>query len=64
MKETAKPECRHFIGAENRHCRSGEGVRRFVPGGRCPVHTPSALQGRPEPQPGNGWPIYRTEAQA
>ena len=24
-------------------------------------HTPAALRGKPEPQPGPGWPIHRTQ---
>lgn len=60
MKETTKPECRHWLGDEGRYCRSGEGVRRYVPGLRCPDHTPAALQGNAEPEPGTGWPILRT----
>jgi hypothetical protein len=31
-------------------------VRHFVVGRRCPAHTPAAIAGRPEPQPGPGWP--------
>ncbi|MFJ9628056.1 hypothetical protein ACIRU8_10230 [Streptomyces sp. NPDC101175] len=56
-----RPECRHWIGAEGRHCREGDGVRHYLPGLRCPTHTPSALQGKPEPQPGPGIPAYRKE---
>lgn len=63
MKETTKPECRHFIGTEDRYCRSGEGVRRYVPGPRCPAHTPSALQGKAEPEPGPGIPAWKGEGQ-
>ncbi|MER6435465.1 hypothetical protein ABT275_03750 [Streptomyces sp. NPDC001185] len=58
-----RPECRHWIGAEQRHCRAGEGIRQYIGGPRCPDHTPSALLGKPEQQPGPGWPIYRQEAQ-
>jgi hypothetical protein len=49
-------ECTHWIGTEKRHCRTGEGVRRFLTGSRCPLHTPAALAGQPEPQPGPGMP--------
>lgn len=49
-------ECTHWIGAEHRHCRLRDGVRRFLTGLRCPAHTPSALAGRDEPQPGYGQP--------
>ena len=61
MKDDQRPECRHWIGEERRHCRSGEGIRLYIPGPRCPAHTPNALQGKPEPQPGPGWPIHRQE---
>jgi hypothetical protein len=50
------PECRHWIGAERRHCRSVDSIRPYLTGPRCPLHTPAALAGRPEPQPGPGWP--------
>jgi len=56
-----RPECRHWIGAERRHCRSGDGVRPYLTGPRCPAHTPNALQGLPEVPPGPGWPIFRKE---
>ncbi|MGW2511297.1 hypothetical protein ACWC0A_18060 [Streptomyces scopuliridis] len=36
--------CRHYY------------YRRYVTGWRCHRHTPSALAGRPEPEPGPGWP--------
>lgn len=50
------PECTHWIGAEQRHCRAVENVRLYLTGRRCPLHTPAALAGRPEPQPGPGMP--------
>jgi hypothetical protein len=50
------PDCQHWIGAEGRHCRSRTDVRPYRTGPRCPLHTPAALAGRPEPQPGPGWP--------
>lgn len=57
--------CGHWIGAESRYCRATRGVRQYIPGHRCPAHTPSALQGKPEPPAGPGWPIHRAqEAQA
>ncbi|WP_181785373.1 hypothetical protein [Streptomyces phytophilus] len=56
------PTCHHWIAAEHRHCRVVEGVRRFVIGDRCAVHSPSALAGRPEPTPGPGWPRDREAA--
>jgi hypothetical protein len=66
MTDSALPpitQCGHWIGAESRYCRAEDGVRHYLPGRRCPLHTPAALQGKPEPQPGPGWPIYRQEAQ-
>jgi len=30
-------------------CRATEGVRWYLPGPRCPRHTPAALAGEPEP---------------
>lgn len=42
------------------------GLKRARPypcGMRCDKHTPAALQGKPEPQPGPGWPSRRTEVQ-
>lgn len=56
-----RPECGHWIGAERRHCKEVDGVRHFLPGMRCPSHTPRALRGLPEFPPGPGWPIYREE---
>lgn len=41
--------CRHYLGAEGRHCLSALGARLYLPGPRCPEHTPAALQGKPEP---------------
>ena len=61
MTEQLRPECRHWVGAERRHCREAEGVRLYVTGHRCPAHTPNALQGKPEIPPGPGWPIHRQE---
>lgn len=48
-REPAVPECAHWIGAERRHCRSAEDVRPFLTGLACPLHTPSAIRGLPEP---------------
>jgi hypothetical protein len=56
-----RPECGHWLGNEQRHCREGDGVRRYLPGNRCPAHTPRALQGLPEIPTGPGWPIHRKE---
>lgn len=57
-----RPECGHWIGAERRHCRDVTGVRLYIPGPRCPNHTPAALQNKPEPPTGPGWPSLK-EAQ-
>ncbi|GAA2199824.1 hypothetical protein GCM10009787_48330 [Streptomyces bangladeshensis] len=48
--------CDHWIGAEQRYCRSTNQVRHFLPGMRCPAHTPNALKGVPEVPPGPGRP--------
>jgi len=50
------PVCTHWIGPERRHCRTAVGVRAYRTGPRCPAHTPAALAGRPEPEPGPGLP--------
>ena len=48
--------CGHWIGPERRYCLAGDGIREYLPGLRCPLHTPSALAGKPEPRPGPGIP--------
>lgn len=40
--------CGHWIGNEGRYCHAAGPVRRYLPGLRCPVHTPAALARRPE----------------
>ncbi len=62
VDDKQRPECGHWIGAERRHCRQADGVRRYITGHRCPAHTPRALQDLPEIPTGPGWPIHRTEA--
>ncbi|MFE5217501.1 MULTISPECIES: hypothetical protein [unclassified Streptomyces] len=62
MSDTQRPECSHWIGDEGRHCKEVDGVRQFIPGHRCPAHTPRALQGLPEIPPGPGWPAHRQGA--
>lgn len=62
MKETTRPECGHWLGTEQRHCREADNVRRYITGLRCPQHTPNALKGLPEIPTGPGWPIHRQEA--
>jgi hypothetical protein len=57
-----RTQCGHWLGTESRYCRATEGVRHYVGGRRCPQHTPAALAGRPEPQPGRGWPAHRHQA--
>ncbi|MFD3498812.1 hypothetical protein [Streptomyces sp. NPDC058678] len=61
MKDETRPACGHWIGAEGRHCKEVDGVRHYLPGLRCPAHSPNALQGKPENPPGPGWPIFRQE---
>lgn len=51
-----QPACGHWIGTEQRHCASGEGLRPYLTGLRCPAHTPAALANQPEPKPGRGLP--------
>jgi hypothetical protein len=53
---TATPTCAHWIGPEQRHCKTTDGVRLYITGWCCPLHTPSALAGKPEPPAGPGWP--------
>lgn len=40
--------CRHWDGTGRRYCGT-PGARRYLTGYRCPLHTPAALAGRPEP---------------
>lgn len=35
------------------------GARLYADGWRCDEHTPARVHGRPEPQPGPGWPAHR-----
>lgn len=51
-------KCDHWIGAQRRYCRI-PGARRYLIGHRCPLHTPAALAGRPEP----GTPAPTTPAE-
>ena len=60
--DETRPECGHWIGPERRHCKEVDGVRLYIPGRRCPAHTPNALRGLPETPPGPGWPAHREEA--
>lgn len=48
VREVTVPECAHWIGAERRRCRAVAGVRLFLIGLCCPLHTPAALAGKPE----------------
>jgi hypothetical protein len=43
--------CGHWDGAA--YC-AAEQTRLYTTGRRCPAHTPSALLGRPEPEPDPG----------
>lgn len=49
-------ECAHWIGPERRYCRSTDGVRRFLTGMCCRLHTPNALKNLDEVEPGPGMP--------
>ena len=49
-------KCGHWIGAEQRHCHSTDGVRPYLTGPCCPAHTPNALKGLPEAPAGPGMP--------
>lgn len=41
--------CRYWLGAHHRRlCDATHDIRRYLPGQRCPQHTPAALAGRPE----------------
>lgn len=59
IQRPASGVCSHWIGAESRYCHVAEGVRHYLPGHRCPAHTPRALRGLPEFPPGPGIPAYR-----
>jgi nitrite reductase/ring-hydroxylating ferredoxin subunit len=48
--------CTHWIGAEHRYCGARDGVRQYLNSVVCPLHTPSALRGLPEPETGRGLP--------
>ncbi|NUH35307.1 hypothetical protein HUF15_00735 [Streptomyces samsunensis] len=52
----ALPERGHWDGSRRQYCRTRDDVHRYVIGYRCPLHTPAAMAGRPEPQPGPGMP--------
>jgi hypothetical protein len=41
--------CGHWSGATRSYCGSELGIRAYKPGPRCPLHTPAAVAGRPEP---------------
>lgn len=60
--DLVRRDCGHWIGVENRRCRSGDNIRPYISGHRCPIHTPAAITGQPEPEPGPGWPIHHQEA--
>lgn len=65
MNDSTTPpntQCGHWIGSEQRYCRSDDTIRRYLQGYRCPMHTPRALQGLPEIPPGPGIPAHQ-EAQ-
>ncbi|MGC5659826.1 hypothetical protein ACN261_05360 [Micromonospora sp. WMMD723] len=41
--------CSHWNGTAGRYCHQTDHVRPYLQGPRCPVHTPAALAGLPEP---------------
>lgn len=41
--------CGHW--QDGGYCGATDNVRRYIPGPRCPQHTPAALNGRPECEP-------------
>jgi len=45
----ARVRCEHWVGAEGRYCGASEDVHPFLQGPACPLHTPAALAGLPEP---------------
>lgn len=49
-------ECGHWDGTRQLTCRATDGVRLYGIGIRCPAHTPAAVAGRAEPEPGPGLP--------
>jgi hypothetical protein len=50
--------CAHWIGAERRYCGAKDNVRPFLVGLCCPLHTPNALRGLPEPEARTGMPVH------
>lgn len=42
-------ECGHWDGS--RYCGRTLAVRQYLPGPRCPIHTPARLNGHPEAAP-------------
>jgi hypothetical protein len=54
--------CDHWIGAEQRYCGATDGVRQYLNSKVCPLHTPSALAGKPEPAPGPDRPAVQLAA--
>jgi hypothetical protein len=51
--------CDIWLKETREECGSTDSVRHYQPGMRCPLHTPRALQGLPEIEPGLGWPIHQ-----
>ncbi len=43
--------CGHYLGAQHKHCGATP-TRAYIQGPRCKIHTPAALAGQAEPQPG------------
>lgn len=44
---TTPGRCGHYVNGQL--CGAVDAVRLYLPGDRCPGHTPAAVAGRPEP---------------
>lgn len=58
----ARPVCGRYTAGAG-HCGSAIGVRRYLPGPRCPLHTPAVLAGL-VPNPASAPTAYRPSAGA
>jgi Bifunctional DNA primase/polymerase, N-terminal len=48
--------CEHWDGTRRHYCHTGDRVRAYLVGPRCPKHTPAAVAGQPEPPAGTQRP--------
>jgi hypothetical protein len=46
---TPARRCGHWLGDQQTWCHSQVGIRLHLTGPLCPLHTPAAVAGRPEP---------------